>query len=74
MKYSYILFCILIVSVTHSIGSQVSIEQKIRQLKDSWYQKLCKLEELGIKIIEKNKLIVKLENNSYEIASESGKL
>jgi hypothetical protein len=42
---------------------QEQVDQKIQQLKDAWYQKIYELAELGEKIVEKNKLLIILQND-----------
>ena len=50
------------------VYGQATIDPKVQQLKDAWYQKAQELSELGTKLIEKNKLLENLQNDMIEVA------
>ena len=66
MDRRYILFTAFIFATSLTVYGQATIDQKVQQLKDAWYQKAQELFKLGTNIIENNKLLEDLQNDSQK--------
>jgi hypothetical protein len=67
MNHNHFLLSALVLPIVFTLHGQEQIDQKIQQLKDAWYQKVHELAELGEKIVEKNKLLISLQNDIREV-------
>lgn len=52
------------------VRGQAPVDPKVQQLKDAWYKKAHELAELGAKLIEKNNLLVGLQDNMLSTTLE----
>lgn len=71
MNRTYFLLFTLIASTAFTSYGQDSVEQKVQRLKDTWYQKINELAELGKKIAEKNEFIILIQKNIRTLIEEN---
>lgn len=71
MNRFHILLSTLILPIAFMARGQAPVDPKVQQLKDTWYQKAQELAELGAKIIEKNELLVHLQNDIRYLAQQA---
>jgi flagellar biosynthesis/type III secretory pathway chaperone len=70
MDCKHILLSLLTIPITFASYGHATNEQRIQELKDVWYQKAKKLEELGKMIDEKNEAIITIKTNIEEIIKQ----
>jgi hypothetical protein len=70
MNHNYLLLNILVMPIVFAMNAQVPVNQKIQQLKDAWYQKANELAKLGTKLIERNKVVLDLQDTARSLAKE----
>jgi hypothetical protein len=71
MNRTYFLLVTLIASIVFTAYGQDSVEQKVQQLKDTWYEKINELSELGKKIDGKNEFIILIQKNIRTFIEEN---